>query len=83
MTETSSQQLTEAMVVSAVNQVCAVNRQNWEPVQADTPIEGLAFDSLDLAEVFATLEDWSGLDLDPDSVWGIETVGDLARLRAL
>ncbi|HSZ68908.1 MAG TPA: acyl carrier protein [Solirubrobacteraceae bacterium] len=82
MTEKTTQ-LTPEMVVRAVNEVLSVKRQSWESVQADTPLESLELDSLDLAEVFATLEERSGLDLDPDSAREIETVADLAQLRAL
>jgi acyl carrier protein len=74
--------LTPELVVRAVNEVLRVKRSSWEPVGGETPLESLALDSLDLAEVFATLEDWAGVELDPDSALEIRTVGDLVRLRA-
>ena len=70
-------------VVKAINEVLGMKRSNWEPVRPDTRLDQLELDSLDIAEVFATLEDWLGLELDPDSVGEVETVADLAALRAL
>ena len=75
--------LTPEAVVDAVNEVMGSKRQHWVEVDRDTPLDRLELDSLELAELFATLEEVSGLDLDPDSARELETVGDLARLRAL
>ncbi|MGB7686726.1 MAG: acyl carrier protein [Solirubrobacterales bacterium] len=70
-------------VVKAINEVLGMKRSNWEPVRPDTRFDQLELDSLDIVEVFATLEDWLGTELDPDSVGEVETVADLAALRAL
>lgn len=77
------QDLTEEMAVEAVNEVLGTKRQRWEPVDGSTSLEKLDLDSLEVAELFATLEDRSGLELDPDSARELETVGDLARIRSL
>lgn len=77
------QSLTEEMVVEAVNEVLGNKRQRWEPVDASASLEQLDLDSLEVAELFATLEDRSGLELDPDSARELQTVGDLAQIRAL
>jgi acyl carrier protein len=73
--------LSERLVVDAVNEVLGVKRRGFEPIDAATPLHELNLDSLDVAELFMAIEDHSGLELDPDSAYGIETVGDLARLR--
>jgi len=52
-------------------------------ILADTRLETLALDSLDVAEVFLAIEDRVGYRLDPDSVGDPECVGDLTRLRPL
>jgi acyl carrier protein len=73
--------LTEAMVVEAVNEVLGVKREQFEPVEAQTPLADLRLDSLDVAELFMALEDCSGCELDPESARALELVGDLSRLR--
>jgi acyl carrier protein len=74
-------QLTPTMAVEAVNEVLGSKRQRWAAVDESTPLEELDLDSLEVAELFATLEDRSGLELDPDSARSLTTVGDLAQLR--
>jgi acyl carrier protein len=74
-------ELTEELVVRAVNEVLANKRQHFDPVRSDTQLGELNLDSLEVAELFATIEDMSGLELDPDSARSIETVADLTRLR--
>lgn len=81
MTETI--QLTPDLAVDAVNEVLGSKRQRWEDVDAGSSLESLDLDSLELAELFATLEERAGVDLDPDSARDLETVGDLAKLRPL
>jgi len=76
-------ELTEALVVDAVNEVLGAKRRDFEPVEAGTPLAELCLDSLDVAELFMAIEDHAELDLDPDSASSLETVGDLARLRAV
>lgn len=74
-------QLSERIVVEAVNEVLGLKRRQFEPVDARTPLRDLHLDSLDVAELFMAIEDHAGLELDPDSARALETVGDLARLR--
>ncbi len=74
-------ELTEALVVESVNEVLANKRQQFDPVDASTDIESLDLDSLEVTELFATLEERSGLELDPDSADSLVTVGDLTRLQ--
>ena len=82
MTETQTLLTTEA-AVEAVNQVMSERRADWEPVGEDTRFEDVGLDSLDLAELFIVLEEKAGTELDPASAEGLETVGDLVKLRAL
>lgn len=74
-------QLTPAMAVEAVNEVLGSKRQRWTAIDESTRLDQLDLDSLEVAELFATLEDRSGLELDPDSARSLTTVGDLAQLR--
>ena len=80
---TETRALTAEMAVASVNEVLGNKRARWEPVDADTPLRTLKLDSLEVAELFATLEDRSGLDLDPESARSLQTVGDLARLQSI
>ena len=75
--------LLEELVVDAVNEVLANKRAQFEPAVAETPLDELSLDSLEVAELFATLEDRSGLELDPDSARDLRTVGDLTKLRVV
>lgn len=75
--------LLEELVVDAVNEVLANTRAQFEPAVAETPLDELSLDSLEVAELFATLEDRSGLELDPDSARDLRTVGDLTKLRVV
>ncbi len=75
-------ELTEAMIVTVVNEVLGSKRPRFELVEAATPLAALQLDSLDVAEIFMALEDHAGVELDPDSASAPETVGDLARMRA-
>jgi acyl carrier protein len=75
--------LTEDMAVAAVNEVLLSKRERSSVIDSSTVLDDLGLDSLDVAELFATLEDLSGLDLDPGSADSLRTVGDLATIRAL
>jgi acyl carrier protein len=74
-------ELTEEMVVEAVNEVLSTKRSRFEDATPEMNLNDLGMDSLEVAELFATLEDRSGLELDPDSARSLTTVGDLARLQ--
>jgi acyl carrier protein len=73
--------LTEDLVVRAVSEVLENKRQRFDAVRGDTPLSQLNLDSLEVAELFVTIESMSGLELDPDSARSIETVADLTRLQ--
>jgi acyl carrier protein len=75
--------LTADIAVEAVNEVLANKRNRIGHVDESVPLEALELDSLDVAELFAALEERSGLELDPDSARSLVTVGDLANLRAV
>jgi len=74
-------ELTVQMAVEAVNEVLANKRKRVAHVDEDVPLESLHLDSLEVAELFAALEERCGLELDPDSARSLQTVGDLARLQ--
>lgn len=75
--------LTEEMAVEAVKEVLANTRRRERQVDASVELESLGLDSLEVAELFAVLEELSGLQLDPDSAQSLVTVGDLARLQTV
>lgn len=75
--------LTEEMAVDAVKEVLANTRRRDRQVDASVELESLGLDSLEVAELFAVLEERSGLHLDPDSAESLVTVGDLARLKSV
>jgi acyl carrier protein len=76
-------ELTEEMAVKAVKEVLSSKRERFEEVTPDTRLADLDLDSLEVAELFATLEDRSGLELDPDSAGFFQTVADLASLQPI
>jgi acyl carrier protein len=69
------------MAVEAANDVLTGKRHGVTQATAATPLAELGFDSLEVAELFAAIEDRCGLELDPESVRSLITVGDLAQLR--
>jgi acyl carrier protein len=73
--------LTEELAVKCVNDVLSAKRRGWVTVDADAGLDDLELDSLDVAEIFAALEDASDLELNPESSAGLTRVGDLAKLR--
>lgn len=75
--------VTEEMAVNAVNEVLRTKRKRFTPAEASTSLEALDLDSLEVAELFAALEDMCGVDLDPASAEDFDTVSDLTRLQAL
>ena len=54
-----------------------------EALDAQTNLRALDLDSLDIGELFVTLEELTGQELDPESAEGVELLGDLVRVRAL
>ncbi len=77
MTPVSAEQ-----AVAAVNEVLG-DRRGGNAVGVDDRLEELGLDSLDVAELFLTLEEMAGCQLDPASAGALERVGDLAALREL
>jgi acyl carrier protein len=75
-------ELTVEMAIDAVNEVLANKRNRVGQIDATVPLEALALDSLEVAELFAALEERCDTELDPDSARSLLTVGDLVRLRA-
>jgi acyl carrier protein len=65
-----------------VNDVLSGQRHGIRRVTASTLLDELGFDSLEVAELFAALEDRCGVELDPESARSLITVGDLTQLRA-
>lgn len=72
--------LTSVVAVEVVNDVLRVKRVGMESASADTTLESLTLDSLDLVEVLAALEDRCGRALNVDLVTELVTVADLGRL---
>jgi acyl carrier protein len=72
---------TVAMALEAVNDVLTGRRRGVPHATEATSLDALRFDSLEVAELFAALEDRCGLELDPASARSLLTVGDLAQLR--
>jgi acyl carrier protein len=72
---------TVAMAVGAANDVLVGQRDGIRRATASTRLDELGFDSLEVAELFAALEDRCGIELDPESAQPLMTVGDLAQLR--
>jgi acyl carrier protein len=70
-------------VVAAVEEVLAATQADPEPVNANTRLDTLGLDSLDFAELFVSLEEAGGGEIDPQSTAGIATVGELTRLQRL
>lgn len=75
--------VTLTIALEAVNDVLLGHRRGIEQATASTSLDALELDSLDVAELFAALEDRCGLELDPQSAVALVTVEDLTRLRPL
>jgi acyl carrier protein len=71
------------VAIATINEVLGNRRDEWIPVGADTTIEELGLDSLDLTELLVALEERVGCELDPASAEDIEAVRDLTELRPL
>lgn len=69
-------------LVRVLRQVMADRRKALpDVIDADTSLEDLDLDSLDVAEVFLALEDDLGCRLDSESIDAPEVVRDLLRIR--
>lgn len=81
--ESNAPVVTLETAISTVNEVLGTRRKEWHPVNGNTHIEELGFDSFDLAELFVALEQQVGLELDPASAEDLQRVRDLTELRPL
>lgn len=75
--------VTIEQAVDAINELLGGRGPSGRPVEAEDRLEDLGLDSLDVAELFLTLEAEAGRELDPASAGALERVRDLAELRAL
>ena len=71
------------MAIEAVNDVLINKRSGAKEIDASTPLDELGLDSLEVAELFAALEDRCECELDTEPPHPLETVSDLAQLRVL
>ena len=71
--------------VGALRELVAARRPDLDPdaMGADTQLDELGLDSLDVAELVMSLEQRTGAFLDATSVDRIVTVADLTRLQPL
>lgn len=77
------QVITVEDAVAAVKRVLEGKHKQEIDVTPDDSFEDLAFDSLDAADLFVTLEETAGRRLDADSVKRARTVRELTAMRAL
>jgi acyl carrier protein len=88
MEEAAAERVLEGeQVISSEQAIAAVERVlrrkgRTVALEPGMSLRELELDSLDVGELFVTLEELSGRELDAESAEGIETVGDLTRLRA-
>jgi acyl carrier protein len=73
--------LTSDVVVALVNDVISRLAPETPWVLASTRIHDLPISSLDMAEIFAALEQHTGCELDPAAAFAAERVGDLVHIR--
>ncbi len=70
-------------VVAALERVIRERRRSPVAIAADTRLDRLGFDSLDVAEIFLVLEEQVGFRLDTESVTRALVVSDFVGLRPL
>lgn len=69
--------------IDAVRQITALRHaEQGSPITAETALDDLGFDSLEIAELFVLLEEKSGTQLDATSVDQVVRVKDLTLLQA-
>ena len=62
------------------NLICRARHLDASQVSGSTNLANdLGFDSLDAAELLAALHKETGLQLDIDSIQGMQAIGDIAR----
>lgn len=70
----------EQATTLVTNLICRARSLDASQVSGDTNLaDDLSFDSLDAAELLAALHKETGLQLDIDSLQGMQTIGDIAR----
>jgi len=79
----SSGGITIEQAVDAVNQILGGRRTGEEMIDGDTRFLDLGLDSLDVSELFLTLEEAADQRLDPGSAGELLKVSDLTKLRPL
>jgi acyl carrier protein len=82
-TKQTTQTVTLEIALQALGEVLEERGGDIAGVDGATSIESLGLASLDIAELFMALEEMTDVRLDPDSGAGIETVGELTKLRPL
>jgi acyl carrier protein len=75
--------ITIEQAVDAVNQILGTRRTGGELVEGDRRFLDLGLDSLDVSELFLTLEEAADQRLDPGSAGELQKVSDLMKLRPL
>jgi acyl carrier protein len=83
MTQTITQPVGIDDVVDAITTTLRERRGSVPDVGPDTPLESLDLNSLDFAEIFVSIQEVVGFELDPESAGDVEFVSDLVRLRPL
>jgi acyl carrier protein len=71
-------------VVAAVSQVLGQTRPGHGDIQADSSLERLALESIELVEIFILIEEWTGIVVNlSEAPAGAATVADLASYPTL
>lgn len=84
MSNTQTEQLVKVEdVVAAIQGVLNKSNRDDVTVTPESRLDDLDLTSLDEGEVFATLEENLGCELDPATAEDCVTVGDLVQLRPL
>ncbi len=75
---------TASVAAAVIEIVTEVSRRPIQPVLASDLVADLAFDSLQVMETVAALEDWFDISIPPEDVPGARTLADVvAQVEAL
>lgn len=83
MPSKAASEVTVGHVIEAIEITLERRRGRGSAVTPDTRLEDLGLSSLDYAEVFLSIQEIVGFELDPESAGEVECVRDLARLEGL
>jgi acyl carrier protein len=83
MSGTAIQAIGVDQVVEAITNTLRERRGSAPDIGPDTRLESLDLNSLDYAEVFVSIQEVVGFELDPESAGEVEVVRDLGRLQPL